>query len=115
MRSCSAVDRIVQERRMAHWLLQCNPRTWRVYDFFEAGEELTSWSVHRYQTAVAAGDDFVLWLSGPNGGVGAIGEVTGPPEEVEGGDEYWLDEEKSAKVRRAVPIHIVDEFVLTPI
>jgi hypothetical protein len=63
---------------MAHWLLQGNPLSWRIHDFFTAGHTRTTWTLRRNHDQAAAGDDVALWLTGREGGVVAIGVVTGP-------------------------------------
>ena len=103
---------------MAHWLLQANPAKWDVDAFFDryGASGLTSWSVTRYRDRIEAGDDIALWISGPEGGVIALGEVTGQVREDLGADdEFWIDKEQAARIRWSLPIRLTQEFRHAPI
>jgi predicted RNA-binding protein with PUA-like domain len=103
---------------MARWLLQCNPIKWRIFDFFEAGQELTSWTVNRYMNQMAAGDDFALWVTGSSGGVVGLGKVVGSPEKLaveEIDDEYWSYDVTPEAIRWQIPIELTDEFLKAPV
>jgi len=82
------------------WLFQANPK---FYDLAERvpqahiGDEDT-WTVTRHRDEMRPGDTVLLWLSGPNAGIYAIGELTGVPAEqrYQPGDENrpaWLETE----------------------
>jgi hypothetical protein len=102
---------------VAQWLLQCNPRKWRIFDYLAAGNEIGSWSVGRYLDRPAAGDDFALWLTGPHGGVGAFGTVQAPAQTVDGSwdREFWADQEQLDGISWSLPIRVTDEFLRNPI
>ncbi|MFE3588357.1 hypothetical protein ACFXOY_12600 [Streptomyces niveus] len=74
---------------MATWLLNCNPKTFKLDEYRDAGEILTSWTIARHKDEVAAGDEFVLWVSGPNAGIAAYGHFTGPAEYGQVDPHYW--------------------------
>lgn len=74
---------------MATWLLNCNPKTFKLDDHRSAGEVLTSWTIARHKTEVSAGDEFVLWVSGPNAGVAAYGRFTGSAEFGQVDSRFW--------------------------
>ena len=63
-----------------------NPAKWRVHEFFADGKQLDNWSITRYRDQIQEGDDVALWLAGHDGGVVALGTVTGAVEDVFGGD-----------------------------
>jgi hypothetical protein len=74
----------------AGWLLTCNPKTFDLAALRRSGRELESWRVTQLRNELAAGDPFVLWLSGPRGGVVARGSITGPACLVESPNpEFW--------------------------
>ncbi|CAM5379687.1 EVE domain-containing protein [Streptomyces purpurascens] len=77
---------------MATWLLNCNPKTFRLDEYRDSGEVLTSWTIARHRDEVAADDEFVLWVSGPNAGVAAYGHFTGPAEYGQVDPRYWTIE-----------------------
>ncbi|WP_250037890.1 EVE domain-containing protein [Paractinoplanes maris] len=58
---------------MAFWLLQHNPARGAC----GSGD----WAVRRYRELITAGDGIGLWLSGRDGGVAAVGTITGIPRD----------------------------------
>ncbi|MGW7083800.1 hypothetical protein ACWGH2_09915 [Streptomyces sp. NPDC054871] len=74
---------------MATWLLNCNPKTFDLDGYRSTGEVLASWTIARYKDEVAAGDEFVLWVSGSNAGVVAYGHFTGPATYGQVDPRYW--------------------------
>ncbi|WP_381552902.1 hypothetical protein [Streptomyces eurythermus] len=62
----------------AGWLLTCSQEIFDLEAFRRSGGELNSWRVSLLWGELAANDPFVLWLSGPRGGVVARGSLTSP-------------------------------------
>ncbi|MGW2054870.1 hypothetical protein ACWCOZ_13245 [Streptomyces sp. NPDC001840] len=94
------------------WLLSCNRRKFDLDRFRLDGQELTSWSVHRFRSELEAGDRFVLWLSGADGGLVGRGRLTGPPSlEAANDASYWSED---PGVRWYVPLEM-DCWLDTPI
>jgi hypothetical protein len=102
---------------MAHWLVQGNPAKWRVHEFFADGNQLDNWSITRYRDRIDEGDDVALWLAGHDGGVVALGTVTGMVEDVFGGDSdpYWVRQEDADAVRMRMPLRLTELFLDDPI
>jgi hypothetical protein len=83
------------------WLVQCNPRS---TDILVSSRTTMpdAWCVRRHTHEIRRGDRIMLWLSGANAGVYAIGEITA---DVRSG-------ERSAAGRRApVPQTSLDLFL----
>lgn len=91
-----------------HWLLQGNPKRYRVLDAIEHGVPIDNWSVGRYLGEFQPGDDVVLWISGKHAGVYGFGRVTGTAEWFEGDsrDEYWEDSDDAGRGRWIMPIEL---------
>jgi predicted RNA-binding protein with PUA-like domain len=103
---------------MAHWLLQCNESHWRIRDFFTDGRTGTVWTIRRHRDQIAAGDDVGVWLSGKQGGVVAIGRVTGEPchgTATEADERYWTGTHDHATERWLVPVEFSRHFLDAPI
>jgi hypothetical protein len=102
---------------MAHWLVQGNPAKWRVHEFFADGNQLDNWSITHYRDQIQEGDDVALWLAGQDGGVVALGTVTGEVEDVFGGDidPYWVRREDADAVRMRMPLRLTELFLDDPI
>ncbi|WP_371518055.1 EVE domain-containing protein [Kitasatospora sp. NBC_01300] len=99
---------------MTAWILVCNPARFRIDDLRADNGELDSWTVRRYLNEMQEGDPFALWVSGPGGGVVALGELTGEPRW--SGDEradhqYWVE---PPGARDAVPLK-VEKWLESPI
>lgn len=58
----------------AIWLVQCNPRLTAIFSD-PRGTLPGAWCVKRHTTEIRRGDRMVLWLSGAESGVYALGEV----------------------------------------
>ncbi|MFJ7203384.1 hypothetical protein ACIQWR_07600 [Streptomyces sp. NPDC098789] len=57
------------------------------------GHDLSSWSVGRHLKELAAGDQFVMWVTGPRGGLVGRGRITGvPTQQASAPDEYWQED-----------------------
>src|SRR5260370_35099289 len=75
---------------MAYWILQGNPKIYDTHGALQAGT-IDRWRIARYIHEISRGDEFALWISGPNGGVRALGIVTGPPHRETDPDPFWVD------------------------
>ncbi|ALC23312.1 hypothetical protein [Streptomyces pristinaespiralis] len=75
---------------MATWLLACNQEKFDLDRYRQDGHNLSSWSVGRYLKELAAGDQFVMWVTGPHGGLVGRGRITGVPTQQSSAlGEYW--------------------------
>ncbi|MEU4675332.1 EVE domain-containing protein [Amycolatopsis sp. NPDC023774] len=82
-----------ETRQARHWVLQCNPKKWDVWSWWENREEpVTTWSVAQHLNDLRTGDRFALWISGAHPGVHAVGTVTSEPYQTEDFDEYWAEQ-----------------------
>lgn len=67
---------------MSTWLLSCTPKKFDLEGHRRDGHVLSSRTVVRYVSELAAGDEFVMWVGGPHAGGVAYGRFTGPAVEV---------------------------------
>nr|WP_275464977.1 EVE domain-containing protein [Streptomyces noursei] len=75
---------------MRTWLLACNAEVFDLDSFRRDGQELRSWSVVRHRKEMAEGDRFVMWLTGPRGGLIGRGRLSGvPTQQPSSPDKYW--------------------------
>lgn len=98
---------------MTAWLLTCNPDVFDLDSFRRDGGQLDNWSVARYRSELSEGDSFVMWLTGPRGGLIARGHITGMPflsEDAHNAD-YW---QQDPGRRWYVPL-VVDDWLETPV
>jgi hypothetical protein len=92
---------------MPTWLLTCNPKKFDLDRWRRDGKILKTWTIARFLQEPAAGDEFVLWMSGANSGVVAYGRLTGHSEYGNPDPDYWSEDPGS---RHFVPL-AVDEWL----
>lgn len=61
-----------------YWIFQGNPKIYDIQAALKA-EAVKSWSVKAHKEAIKPGDKFILWSTGDNSGVYALGEITSEP------------------------------------
>jgi 5-methylcytosine-specific restriction protein A len=77
---------------VARWILQCNPERYRLREALRDGYRIRSWTVARYLRDITPGDEVAMWISGSDGGIYVLGEVTtGAGRSAENPDPYWVD------------------------
>lgn len=82
-----------------HWVLQCNPKTWDIWTWWENGaEELNGWAVAKHLRDLRTGDRFALWVSGQGAGAYLLGTLTSAPRMTTEFDEYWTEPPDQAHV-----------------
>lgn len=90
---------------MAYWILQGNPKIFDTHGALQAGT-IDRWRIRRYLHDITPGDEFALWISGPGGGVRALGTVTEPPMRDTDPDPFWVDAADGVKPAWRVGIRI---------
>jgi 5-methylcytosine-specific restriction protein A len=100
---------------MRHWILQANPRRYRLFDALRDGYEISSWSVAHLRDEIAPGDEFALWVSGEGRGVYALGVVTEPAEYRRDDDPYWTDPADASTPTWQVGIRVAQTLIDRPV
>lgn len=66
---------------MADWLIQCNPKVWDIWAWWENEEgEIDNWTISRRTDEVSRQDRFAFWIGGKAAGVYALGTIAKKPE-----------------------------------
>ncbi|MFJ6485256.1 MULTISPECIES: hypothetical protein [unclassified Streptomyces] len=89
---------------MATWLLACNQEEFELDRYRQDGHELSSWSVGRHLAHLAAGDEFVMWATGPGGGLVGRGRITGVPTQQAGSPGEYGQEDPGTRWHAPLPI-----------
>ena len=92
------------ERRPRTWIFQANPKKYRILESLRAEAE-ESWNVRQHGQEVAPGDRVLIWLSGEQAGIYALGTVTTAPiltADSPTGQAYWNDKAEGKRVRPRV-------------
>jgi hypothetical protein len=98
---------------MAYWILQGKPETYDTSGALDAGI-IDRWRVRRNLSRISPGDEFALWVSGPGGGVVALGTVTESPEHDTDPDPFWVDSAEGAELAWRIGIRISRQLT-TPV
>lgn len=75
------------------WIFQANPDRYRIFDSLQR-ETDEYWNLNQYSKDVQVGNRVLIWISGENAGIYAIGTVIDPPvltADSETGIGYWID------------------------
>ena len=86
----------LNQKTINYWLFQGNPE---LYNFELAIKDnvLDAWSVTAHWTKIKEGDKAIIWLTGKNGGIGGLAQITfiNPPGETISRDAYcWTEKGK---------------------
>lgn len=88
------------------WLFQANPARYRIEDSLrQEGGEL--WNLMQHADKVREGDRVLIWISGAQAGVYAVGTVLGDPEmqaDSPEGQAYWTNAKDGTRLRQRVPV-----------
>jgi len=74
------------------WIFQANPNKYRILKSLESEVE-EYWNLNQHAKDVHIGDRVLIWISGPDAGIYAVGTVTTEPvmmPDSPSGLEYWL-------------------------
>jgi hypothetical protein len=103
----------------AAWIFQGNPQRYDVLNAL-ADENLTDdmWLVSRYQNLIRAGHIGLIWMSGKEGGIYAVVDITSNPQmmyDSEQSTKYWLNESDQKQMMLRVKIHYKVKLINNPI
>jgi hypothetical protein len=102
------------------WIFQANPNR---YDILNAladdgiGIE-KHWLVNQHKNEISAGDIGLIWLSGREGGIYAVSQITSNPEMLvpsEKEEKYWIDSDDKNKERLRVKMELKMNLLNNPI
>lgn len=86
------------------WIFQANPKKYRILDSLVAEKE-ELWNLNQHAHAVQEGDRVLIWISGDNAGIYAVGTVVSMPmftQDTPSGMRYWLTPAEGTKVKPRV-------------
>ena len=99
------------------WIFQANPK------YYDIQESLTTeskelWNCIQHAKKIAAGDRVLIWISGDDAGIYAIGKILTEPvlrPDSSIGMSYWTNAEKGAKPRPRVWVEYEKVFHDNPL
>jgi predicted RNA-binding protein with PUA-like domain len=84
------------------WLFQANPTKYEILRSLQA-ERVELWNVRQHAREVRVGDRVLIWLSGDDAGIYALGTILSEPHKTPDsptGQQYWIE---SSEGRRPYP------------
>jgi EVE domain-containing protein len=99
------------------WIFQANPKKYRIEDSLNA-EASEYWSLNQHAEEVHDGDRVLIWLSGANAGIYALGTVVGEPilqTDSSIGIGYWRDPAEGKKLKPRVLVRYDEVFLDCPL
>ena len=89
-----------------YWLFQANPRRYRIIESLRTESE-EWWNLNQHADDVRVGDRVLIWISGSEAGVYAVGTVVTPPivtPDSTTGQAYWLAPEQGKQAKPRVRV-----------
>jgi len=83
-------DRRVHSGETKAWIFQANPQRFDILNALADETNEDTWLVNQYQNYIRAGHVAIVWMSGKEGGIYALGDVISDPA-------YMIDSEATAK------------------
>lgn len=106
-------------RKSNIWIFQANPKK---YDILNALDDFNieenHWLVNQCGESIAKGDLCLIWMSGKEGGIYAVGEITSNPElltDSEAESKYWISEGDKERKRLRVKFVYKTKLVDNPL
>lgn len=102
---------------MAHWAFQADPSRYRILAAALDHDE-TTWTANGYADRIQIGDTALIWLSGPNAGGYALGQITAtakPIAEDSALVPYWSDLGDAQKTVARVRLRFNRRMYLYPL
>lgn len=102
------------------WIFQANPNRYDILNALADNEidQEKHWLVNQYRNEISKGDIGLIWLSGREGGIYAVSEVTSNPEMLvasEREEKYWIDSDDKNKERLRVKMELKINILNNPI
>lgn len=102
------------------WIFQANPNRYDILNALADNEIGTEkhWLVNQHKNEISAGDIGLIWLSGREGGIYAVAEITSNPEMLvasENEEKYWIDSDDKNKSKQRVKMIIKSNLLNNPI
>ena len=88
------------------WIFQANPSRYRIHESLRKESE-EWWNLNQHADDVRVGDRVLIWISGSDAGVYALGTVVAPPivtPDSATGQAYWLEAEQGKRAKPRVRV-----------
>lgn len=105
------------EKRRQTWIFQANPDRYRIDDSLRI-EYQEHWNLNQHAAKVEVGDRVLIWISGREAGIYAVGKVVTPPvvmPDSPQGQGYWIDSAEGLKPKPRVLVRYSHLLLSNPL
>ncbi len=99
------------------WIFQANPNLYSVNESLKL-ESQELWNLRQYAKVIKIGDRVLIWISGSEAGIYAVGTVMTAPmvmSDSEKGQEYWIDKPRGRQPAPRVQVRYEQRLVDRPL
>jgi hypothetical protein len=101
------------------WIFQANPQRYDILNAL-ADESINEdvWEVNQYRNEIRAGDLGIIWMSGVEGGIYGVFDITSNPEMLKDSPEsakYWVNESEKMLLKLRVRNKIKLKLINNPV
>jgi hypothetical protein len=99
------------------WIFQANPNRYRILESLRKESE-EWWNLNQHADDVRVGDRVLIWISGSDAGVYAVGTVVAPPTvtpDSATGQAYWLETEQGKRAKPRVRVRYDQVLIDRPL
>ena len=92
------------QRKCRTWIFQADPKRYRIEDSLQS-EKQEFWNLNQHAKEVHSGDRVLIWMSGKQAGIYAIGTVLNEPMKMPDspkGLEYWRSRKEGQRIKPRV-------------
>jgi len=99
------------------WIFQANPNKYEIYKSLEA-EKAEYWNLNQNAKKIKAGDRVLIWISGIEAGIYALGKVMTDPvvrPDSATGIGYWITKKAGQRAKYRVLVRYEQVFLDNPL
>jgi len=99
------------------WIFQANPNLYKIKDSLQKEEE-EFWNLNQHYKEIEIGDRVLIWISGSDAGIYALGTVMTSPSAMTDsvtGMKYWVSKEKGKRIVPRVLVKYDKKFTDNPL
>ena len=113
------MDSEAKESQRTVWIFQANPQRYDILNAL-ADESIDEdvWEVNQHKNEICAGDIGVIWMSGNEGGIYGIFDITSNPQKLRDSPEsakYWVNESEKMLLKLRIKNKIKLKLINNPI
>jgi hypothetical protein len=113
----STVQATASPQTRRTWIFQANPNRYHIHQSLQAQRE-ELWNLNQHVNDVHPGDRVLIWVSGDDAGIYALGTIMSPPiirSDSAVGQQYWIQPGEGRQPRARVRVRYERVFLDRPL